>query len=87
MNYVISPKTTLSESDGKTLQVIGDRAYDDTRSYHPGELADGRFADLHNPPSSRRSSCTKSCSRRPVRPWRMTGGTKSTSPRCAPSRA
>ena len=36
---------------GKTLQVIGDRAYDDTRSYHPGELADGRFADLHNPPS------------------------------------
>ena len=36
---------------GKTLQVIGDRAYDDTRSYHPGELADGRFADLTNPPS------------------------------------
>ena len=36
---------------GKTLQVIGDRAYDQTRSYHPGELADGRFADLTNPPS------------------------------------
>lgn len=36
---------------GKTLQVIGDRAYDDSRSYHPGELADARFADLTNPPS------------------------------------
>lgn len=36
---------------GKTLQVISDRAYDQTRSYHPGELADGRFADLTNPPS------------------------------------
>lgn len=36
---------------GKTLQVITDRDYDQTRSYHPGELADGRFADLTNPPS------------------------------------
>lgn len=36
---------------GKTLQVIKDRTYDGTRSYHPGELADGRFADLTNPPS------------------------------------
>lgn len=36
---------------GKTLQVIGDREYDQTRSYHPGEIADGRFTDLTNPPS------------------------------------
>jgi hypothetical protein len=36
---------------GKTLQVIRDRTYDQTRSYHPGEIADGRFADLTNPPS------------------------------------
>ena len=36
---------------GKTLQVIADRDYDQTRSYHPGEIADGRFADLTNPPS------------------------------------
>jgi hypothetical protein len=36
---------------GKTLQVISDRDYDQTRSYHPGEIADGRFADLTNPPS------------------------------------
>lgn len=36
---------------GKTLRVIADRAYDETRSYHPGELVDGRFADLTNPPS------------------------------------
>lgn len=36
---------------GKTLQVITDRDYDQTRSYHPGEIADGRFADLTNPPS------------------------------------
>ncbi|MFP3710311.1 hypothetical protein SB783_40720, partial [Paraburkholderia sp. SIMBA_009] len=35
---------------GKTLQVIADRAYDETRSYRPGELVDGRFADLKNPP-------------------------------------
>lgn len=35
----------------KTLRVIGDRAHDQTRSYHPGELADGRFSDLTNPPS------------------------------------
>lgn len=36
---------------GKTLKVIADRAYDVTRSYHMGELVDGRFADLTNPPS------------------------------------
>lgn len=36
---------------GKTLQVIGDRAYDESKSYQPGELADGRFSDLTNPPS------------------------------------
>lgn len=36
---------------GKTIQVISDRVYDDTRSYHMGELIDGRFADLTNPPS------------------------------------
>lgn len=36
---------------GKTLDAIKDRSTDDSRSYHPGELADGRFADLTNPPS------------------------------------
>jgi predicted RecA/RadA family phage recombinase len=35
---------------GKTLQVIADRAYDKDRSYRPGELVEGRFADLTNPP-------------------------------------
>jgi hypothetical protein len=36
---------------GKTLQAITDRASDPARAYQPGELADGRFADLTNPPS------------------------------------
>lgn len=36
---------------GKTLDAIRDREYDQSRSYHPGELADGRFADLTNPPT------------------------------------
>jgi len=36
---------------GKTLEAIVDRVSDETRSYHPGELADGRFSDLTNPPS------------------------------------
>lgn len=35
---------------GKTLQVIADRAYDKDRSYRPGELVEGRFDDLTNPP-------------------------------------
>lgn len=35
---------------GKTLQVIADRAYDKERSYRPGELVEGRFDDLTNPP-------------------------------------
>lgn len=36
---------------GKTLEAIRDRESDATRNYHPGELADGRFADLTNPPT------------------------------------
>lgn len=36
---------------GRTLKAIADREFDETRSYHPGELADGRFSDLTNPPS------------------------------------
>ncbi|WP_082660538.1 replication initiation protein [Aureimonas ureilytica] len=35
---------------GKTLQVIADRAHDKDRSYRPGELVEGRFDDLTNPP-------------------------------------
>lgn len=37
---------------GKTLQVIADRAHDKDRSYRPGELVEGRFDDLTNPPGA-----------------------------------
>lgn len=37
---------------GKTLQVIADRAFDKDRSYRPGELVEGRFDDLTNPPGA-----------------------------------
>lgn len=36
---------------GKTLEAITDRAFDEKTNYQPGELADGRFSDLTNPPS------------------------------------
>lgn len=37
---------------GKTLQVIADRVHEKDRSYRPGELVEGRFDDLTNPPGA-----------------------------------
>ena len=56
----------MLDSLGAGQVLLADRAYDKERSYRPGELVEGRFDDLTNPPGIERDYRTGRDGSRPA---------------------